>query len=231
MAFKTIHARRNPATPGWAWAVAGLCGLLLIPVALENHRLVHAATPLRLAGPIHHPTPLALAGHSRSASRSPGQSQATARIPVVVGGGAAAVSQERTGDSGTAVPAATGGLDLLNPNGALGTANGAASLAGPAAVTSGRSLIGLLPDTGDGAALPWTGGRQAGDALGTRRTTPRATLPRAPHAGSTVLIRPRPATPKPRLWARPHGRPGPASRVRRRHNPRIYGFFVAAGGH
>jgi hypothetical protein len=221
MAFKVTHARRNPATPGWAWAVAGLCGLLLIPVALENHRLVHVATPLRLAGPPIHPTPLALAGHSRSAG-SPGHSRAGARAPLGAVR-ASALGLDNGSDASVAWSGAGGGLDLQIPGGVLGTENGATPSVGPALVTTGASFIRLRPDTGDSVDLPWTGRRLSGDALGTSRTTPKSTV-----AGSTVLIRPRPVTPQPRFWWRLHGHLGPASRVRRRHNARFYGYFVSA---
>src|SRR5260370_6466294 len=84
MAFKGRDARRDVATPGWAWAVACLCGLLLVPLAMENHRFLHTATPLHLAGPANHPAELALAGNAATHARTP------ARTPLLVTGGARA---------------------------------------------------------------------------------------------------------------------------------------------
>jgi hypothetical protein len=42
-------AAKRTVTPGWAWAVAGLCVLLLAPLILQRGKLMPRATPLRTA--------------------------------------------------------------------------------------------------------------------------------------------------------------------------------------
>ena len=221
MAGTSRDAGRSGGTPGWAWAVAGLCGLLLIPVAMENDHLTKA-NPLHVAGPAAHPAQLNLAGHATTHAGTP------ARTPLVVSGrtrtatqatfsggtgaGVAALGPSLGEQVGPSVPA--NGLDLQNPTGALGTGEST----GSAVSATGRGLGRVsLVSTGDGTLLAW-GGLHPNGAPVTRHQ-------KAPSAGA--LTKSGPAAPRPRPWARHLHRWGPASRIRRRRHPRFFGFYVA----
>ncbi len=225
MASKSRDAWRSVATPGWAWAVAGLCGLLLVPLALDNHRLLHTATPLHLAGrPATPPAQLALAGHGAAHTRTPAQ------LPLVITGGTAQPGRSLTVGAAAGTAASAPGLDLQNPSGSLSSAGtpGAATAAGgptaaltasPTFTTATSTLLGSASGVAIAVpAHPWNGLQRSGLQTPARRSTPV----------SAPLIQPRPVTPRPRFWARHIRRSGPASRVRRRRNPRFFGFYVAA---
>jgi hypothetical protein len=226
MAVKSGDARRSGATPGWAWAVAGLCGLLLIPVALEDHHLVRIVTPVHLAGPATPAANLALAGHGAVTRHGTGSARVNAgaaagRRSVQVTGEGVDSSDGSGGSAPSAAPGAP--LTLQNPGGVLATtgssgvpAAGSVVLAGGPAVVTVAAQVPAAAAREDGS--PWTGALPRSSGVTTRRVTP----------SGSALITPHPVKPQPRFWAK-HFRPGPASRIRRRHHPRIYGFFVTPG--
>lgn len=240
MAFNSRDARRGSVTPGWAWAVAGLCGLLLIPVALENNHLAHIGAPLHVASPAYHPAELHLAGHGAARSgagagtrthapnaqtgTSPRRSATAGRAGEGAGGVVGVVSTGGVGDTGgaggvggadlggTSTP--DGGLDLKSPTGALST--GGATV--PSVTAAARDLVGdTHVATGVAASdRPWNELGKAGAASPVRQKA----------APSTALIQPRPVTPVHRYWIGHIRHSGPASRVRRRRQPRFFGFYV-----
>jgi hypothetical protein len=214
MAFKSRDARGDVATPGWAWAVACLCALLLLPLVMENHRFLHTTTPLHLAGPATHPAQLALAGHGATPART------AARTPLVVTGRARAGRQL---DKGIAPGAPGSGLDLQSPAAALNTDNAPSAASDPTLAAGAPPVLTGAP-AGVGVAAPAlrSNGLVRNDLV---RNGPQKPAQRD-RPISAPLIRPRPVTPRARFWARHFRRTGPASRVRRRRNPRFYGFFV-----
>jgi hypothetical protein len=229
VAFKSADARRNSATPGWAWAVAGLCGLLLIPVALENHHFLRKVAPMHLASAADRAAQLALAGHHRPAGRATTHTSGLGQtwLPAAgLGAGSEADGALGRGLVGHSLAApgaagaspATSGLALQSPSGALGPEGTVPLTLSPVVASSPRLVAPVLDNDSVAAGrFSWTGHTQTVIAGTARRTSPTA-----------ALSRHRSVSPRLRLWAKARFRLGPASRVRRRHNARFFGFFLSA---
>jgi hypothetical protein len=226
MAGKSRDAGRSTTTPGWAWAVAGLCGLLLIPVALESNHLTRAVNPLRVAGPAYHPAELNLAGQAATRAASPsrtalgvtGKARASSRVSIGAGGlglaGVTATGVTGLGGSSAGPAGPTSGLDFHDPTGAFG----AGGVTGSGAPAAGPSLVSLGPLLTDSGPIVRAGVDRKGTTVARAEKTPT----------SSADVKVRPAAPRPRPWVRHLHRSGPASRVRRRRHPRFFGFYVAS---
>ena len=79
---RATTARKRTVTPGWAWAVAGLCVLLLAPLISQRDKLLPRATPLEAASGSAAPAPSRFA-HVRSHGKTAaGHNRSTTNLNV-----------------------------------------------------------------------------------------------------------------------------------------------------